>query len=89
MNLLSLFKNKQSALLFVTLLAVAIFGFVSVNYILSIAVLTVLIISLFIPSDSADSTKELTDAMYKVLKNAAAGNLEGRITHIPNDNSSV
>ena len=90
MNLSPLFKNKQTLILAITLLAVSIFGIVSSNYILSVITLVVLIISIFIPSTLAPTQgSKLINDMQKVLENAAAGNLEDRITNIPDDNSDI
>ncbi|NOR58071.1 MAG: chemotaxis protein [Sulfurimonas sp.] len=90
MNLLSLFKNNQAVLLFVALIAVAIFGVVSANYILSGVIVVVLIISLFVPSASAGrSESELSKSMFRVIINAAEGNLEDRVTHIPDDSTDL
>lgn len=57
MNSLSLFKNNQAVLLFVALVGVAIFGMINGNYILSGAIVAVLIISLFIPSTSTQGSE--------------------------------
>lgn len=90
MNSLSLFKNNQTILLFAALIAVAIFGLVSANYILSALVVIVLVISFFIPSSSVKkSESELSTSMFRVIMNAASGNLEDRVTHIADDNSAL
>ncbi len=90
MNLLSLFKNNQAVLLFAALIGVAIFGVVNTNYILSGVIVVVLIISLFVPSASAvKSESELSKSMFRVIMNAASGDLEDRVTHIPDDNSPL
>ena len=89
-NLSSLFKVKQTLLLVVALLAVIIYGAVIGQYILSALLFAVLIISVFIPGVSEESTDtKIIDAMQRVLRSAAAGKLEDRVTHIPNDNSSL
>ena len=89
MNLSSIFKNNQTLLLFVTLLAVFIFGLASSSYILSALVLVVLIVSLFVPSlkSKSSSGSDIETQMYRVIKNASAGKLEDRITNIPDDDS--
>ena len=88
MNLSSLFKNKQTLLLRVTLLGVVIFGLVSANYILSALVFIICIVSWFIPTSSGKPGSSLQDQMFSVLKDTAEGKLEGRVTHIPVDDSS-
>ena len=90
MNLSSLFKNNQAIVLFVTLLAVVIYGLVAANYILSALVFVILIISVFVPSatNSSSATGVAAD-MQRVLKSAALGNLEDRVTHIPDDGSDL
>ena len=90
MNLSSLFKNNQSIFLFVTLIAVIIYGLLSANYILSAIILVVLIISLFVPTNSSITVDPAVRAsIYRVLTSAANGKLDDRITHIPNDNSDI
>ncbi|MDA3907633.1 MAG: methyl-accepting chemotaxis protein [Sulfurimonas sp.] len=90
MNLLSLFKNNQAILLFVALVAVAIFGLVSANYILSAIIIVILIISLFVPSTSTSKDEtEISQSMFRVIINASSGKLEDRVTHIPDDGSSL
>ncbi|WP_457743583.1 methyl-accepting chemotaxis protein, partial [Sulfurimonas sp.] len=89
MNISSLFKNKQTLLLFVVLLGTSVYALVSANYILAIILIMVLLISLFIPSTTATKSAGLLAAMKKVVDNAAQGNLEGRITHIPLDGSEI
>jgi methyl-accepting chemotaxis protein len=88
-NLLSLFKNNQSLLLFVTLFGVAVFGLATSSFILTGAIVLVLILALFIPagSDTQNSSLLMT-SIQKVLKEASLGKLEVRLTHIPNNNST-
>jgi len=87
MNLSSIYKNKQTLLLLITLFGVLIFSIVSANYILGAFLFIVLVITIFIPSKSAHKTSNLQMKMIKVIKNAAEGELEDRITHIPENNS--
>ncbi len=90
MNLSSLFKNNQAALLFIALLAVAVYGLVNANYILGAIVLAVVILSVFIPSStSSDTGSDLEASIQRVLKSASIGQLEDRVTHIPEDGSNL
>ncbi len=90
MNLSSLFKNNQSIFLFVALVAVLIYGLFTASYILSGIILVVLVVSIFIPTDSAKAVNpEVRASIYRVLTNAADGKLDDRITHIPVDNSDL
>jgi len=90
MNLSSLFKNNQAILLFVALVAALIYGLIEQNYIFSALLFVALLISIFIPANNiSDSQSALEKAMYRVLKGAAEGKLEDRITHIPNDASEL
>ena len=90
MNLSSLFKNNQTTALFVALLAVVIYGLISANYILSVILLVVLIISIFIPTSGASTAPQgLAAEMQRVLKSASLGQLEDRVTHIPDDGSDA
>lgn len=87
-NLLSLFKNKQSSLLFIALFGVAIYGLFSGEYILSGLLFSILISSLFIKVDNESGLKSQTfTSMISVLKDVAQGNLEGRVTNIPKNHS--
>ncbi|SFV55194.1 Putative MCP-type signal transduction protein [hydrothermal vent metagenome] len=87
MNLSSLFKNKQSLLLFITLFFVALYAFVTAGYILGALLLLVLIITLFIPATQNTSSADIITDIQRVLSHASEGKLEDRITHIPNDDS--
>jgi methyl-accepting chemotaxis protein len=88
MNLSSLFKNKQSLLLFVTLFFVAVYAFATAGYILGVLLLLVLVVTLFLPATQSAGLKTgIISDIQRVLGHAAKGQLEDRITHIPNDNS--
>jgi methyl-accepting chemotaxis protein len=88
MNLSSLFKNNQTLFLFAALGGVAIFALATGGYILASVVFLVLLLSAFIPAGShTESSSELYLSMRRVLKNAANGRLEDRVTHIPDNNS--
>ena len=88
MNLSSLFKNKQTFLLFVTLLGSAIYALVESNYIFAIVLVMAILISIFLPI-SAEKSSDLIQRMQKVVDAAAKGDLEGRVTHIPKNNSEI
>jgi len=88
MNLSSLFKNKQTLLLFVVLLGTAGYALVRADYILAIILIMMLLISIFLPSQS-DNSSSLLQSMKRVVDDASKGNLEGRITHIPTDGSEL
>ena len=89
MSLSSLFSNKQSAFLFLTLSALSIALLVMGETILFGITLVAVVLSIFLPSSTshAKATQRLYDDMYKVLIDAADGKLEGRVTHIPTDDS--
>jgi methyl-accepting chemotaxis protein len=90
MNLSSLFKSNQTILLLVALAGVAIFALATGSYILALVVFFVLLLSVFVPAGSnSEQSSELHLAMQRVLKNAANGKLEDRVTHIPDDNSAA
>ncbi|WP_295057844.1 methyl-accepting chemotaxis protein [Sulfurimonas sp.] len=87
-NLLSLFKNRQSALLFITVLSVGVYALVAQNFILLGLMLLVLVVSASIEAERSCESKSPTyQSMIKVLKEVANGELEGRVTHIPDNNS--
>jgi methyl-accepting chemotaxis protein len=90
MNLLSLFKNKQAIYLFSVLLLVGIYTLVIGAYILALVIFLLTIASLFIPSgNSTNNSSKLSSSIHTVLAQAAKGELESRITHIPKDGSDV
>ena len=90
MNLSSLFKSKRTVFFFITLLAITIYALVSAQYLLAAVSFIVVIISAFIPDGSQLKTDAtLRSSIHRVLKKAANGDLEDRITHIPNDGSDL
>ena len=87
MNTSSLFKNNQALVLFITLIGVGIYALVTTSYILAAIVLVLAIVSLFIPSNTTAKSTTILDKTEKILQEVAQGKFEGRITHIPNDDS--
>ena len=87
MNLSSLFKDNRSLVLLATLLGVAIYEIVATNYIVAGVVFLMGVVGVFIPSNQTKHTNTLMKKMHTVLLDAAAGKLEGRVTHIPQDDS--
>ncbi len=87
-NLSSLYKSKQILLLLLTLVGVMLFSLYEANYIESAIIFLVLLITLFLPTKRKMNESEITLSMRQVLKDAAQGKLEGRVTHIPEDGSS-
>ncbi len=87
MNLSSLFKDKQTLLLFVALLFVSAYAVFIAQYILAGASFVIAIGAIFVPSSSKDKVSNIQKDMIRVLKNASEGKLEDRVTHIPNDGS--
>ncbi len=87
MNTSSLFKNNQALVLFASLIGVGIYAFISASYILGALIFLIVILSLFIPSGTASKSSSILENVEKTLTQAAQGKLEGRVTHIPNDNS--
>ena len=89
MNLLSLSKNKQALLLFISLVVVALYALVTAQYIVGALLLFIVVLALFVPSaNTTDTSSGILNSIQRVLANAAKGKLEDRITHIPNDNST-
>ena len=90
MNLSSLFKNNQSLVLLSTLLLVMIYGLFAQSYILSSLVFIVILVSMFIPTESLPAgDSAVRSSIYRVLTDAADGKLEDRVTNIPNDGSPL
>jgi len=88
MNLSSLFKNKQAIALLSFLVIVAIYALVIGTYVLAGIAFAGIVIAMLIPVEHQSSGSEiLKKKINEVVKDAAQGNLEGRITKIPNDNS--
>ncbi len=89
MNLLSLFKNNKTVVLLLTLLGVTIYGLVVSNFILSGILLAMILVAIFIPNARGQRKSDpLITQMQQVLLDASKGRLEGRVTHIPNDDST-
>jgi hypothetical protein len=85
MNLLSLFKVKQTFLLLITLIGVGIYGVIIEEHYLAISIFVIIIISIFTPgstSSDKDFEEGIKASMKRVLRNAANGNLEDRVTDI-------
>ena len=90
MNLSSLFKNKQSLLLVIALLGIVLYGVIVAQYIIAAIAVVAIVVALFIPAaNSTSSQTKILNDLQRVLSHAAKGELEERITHIPNDNSQL
>jgi len=90
MNLSSLFKDKQKLLLLVTLLFVTLYALIIAEYTLGILTLLAAVASLFLPSTTDTKAQSpVVQAIHSVINEAAQGNLESRITHIPDDGSDI
>ncbi|WP_321779472.1 methyl-accepting chemotaxis protein [Sulfurimonas sp.] len=90
MNLSYLFRNNGTILLFIALIGIAIYSLVGGDFTLAGIIFAVLVASILVPVKKASSADEtLLDAMRRVLQNMGEGNLEDRITNIPNNNSSL
>ncbi|EQB39098.1 methyl-accepting chemotaxis protein [Sulfurimonas hongkongensis] len=90
MNTSSPFKDNRTILLFVALLGVAIYALIISEYILAGVMIATLVIGAFAPwSKSDESYDVIVEDIQRVLKNAALGNLEDRVTNIPDNNSSI
>ncbi|QFR50393.1 chemotaxis protein [Sulfurimonas lithotrophica] len=88
MNLSSLFKDKNYLVLFTGLIAVTVYAFIVSDFILAALSVVIIIISMFIPHRKhQDYNLHICKEASVVLKAAALGKLENRITNIPNDNS--
>ena len=88
MNLSSIFKNKQTLVLLLTLVGVMIFSIFEANYILGAIVFMAILISAFIPTNNKSiQSSKIQEQMMNVIKSASNGKLEDRITHIPDNNS--
>jgi len=88
MNLSSIYKNKQTLVLLVFLAIIAVYALVVSEFIVAGIAFLAMLIAPFLPSESGGAAaSNLSASMRKVLKDAAAGKLEGRVTHIPNDDS--
>ena len=89
-NLSSLFNNKQSAFLFGVLALLGLTALALGSYVFGGIALVSALLAPIIPAGASHSStdeQKLYDAMHKVLLDAAKGNLEGRVTHIPTDDS--
>ncbi len=90
MNLSYLFKNNGTILLFVALIGIAIYSLIGGDFTLAGIIFAVLVASILIPvKKSSPADNILLAAMRRVLQKMGEGNLEDRITNIPNNNSSL
>ena len=90
MNTSSLFKDNRTILLFAALVGTAIYALFISEYALAGITIATLVIGIFIPSSKSDNSYDvIVGSIQRVLKNAALGNLEDRVTNIPDDNSLV
>jgi len=87
MNLSSLYKNKQTLILSVIFLIISIYSGVIGAYIILALSLIGLVAALFIQDSSANSSNLLMQKIQKVMQSAAKGDLENRVTNIPDDDS--
>lgn len=87
-NLSYLFKVKQTLVLVIALIIIAIYSTVIGEYIISAIALFIIIIAPFIPNSELVSDKpNMHTDMIRVLRHAAEGKLEDRVTNIPDDDS--
>jgi len=84
-NLSSLFKSKQSTVLLVGLLLIAIYSFVIAEYIILAISLVSIFVTVVIPSKTTGLNIRLRDEIRRVLDATSKGDLEQRITHIHSD----
>lgn len=84
-NLLSLFKNRQSAILFLGIILLSFYALIKGEYILSGLGLVFILITFLIPANTNKLNVRLRDEIRRVLASAVAGDLEQRITHIKSD----
>ena len=92
MNSSSLFSknNGQALVLAITALVVALYALITAQYGIAAVAIGGFVVSLFMTSSaSKSSNSQLQSSITKVVVDAANGKLEGRITHIPNDNSEI
>ena len=87
MNLLSLYKNKQSLVLLIGLVATIIYSLVISEFILAGVIFLFIVASVFIPTKSSHAQSPLMQRMQNVLNKASLGELENRVSHIPTDDS--
>lgn len=84
-NLSQTFKNSNFLLLFIAVLAAAVYLFVQSEVIAAMILLVVTIIAVFIPINSKQSNNDdsLVKSLNNVVEDASCGKLESRITHVP------
>lgn len=82
MNLSSLFKNKQSLVLVIGLVLIAVYGLYIGEYIFLIAGLLALMVSSLMTENASKLNMHMRDEIRRVLAAAVQGDLEQRITHV-------
>ena len=88
MNLSSLYKDKRTLITLILLLIMASIALFESSYILLTLAIITLIGIIFIPSSQSVINPELHVNITRVLKAAAEGNLNERVTHIHSDDSA-
>lgn len=86
MSSLSIFKNKQLLYFLVVGLGVSLFIGFSYSLVTALILVVLFFIGAFLPSvKESDRDKDLLEEMNRVIANAGRGELEGRVTNIPQD----
>lgn len=81
-NLLSIFKSKQLLFFYAVMLSIAIVSLATDGFITMLIAVAAMTIAPFIPSGASKLDMALHEDIRRVIKAAAAGDLEQRITHI-------
>ena len=90
MNISSLSSNKQALTLLITAAVAFVYALVVSQFLLAGIIFVGMIAALFVPAGASGSqARELEERIAKVVIDAADGKLEGRITRIPDDGSTL
>ena len=85
MNLSSLYRSNQNIYFLVLALVILVGLGLTMSFVYSGVISVLILIGLFLPTATSSRDDELLGSMKKVLKSAGEGDLEGRITDIPQD----
>jgi len=85
MNLLSIFKNKQTLYFFTLAICVAFYVGVAGSILPALGIFVLFALGLFVPSKTNREEETLLRHMTAIVKDAGNGNVGGRVTNIPQE----
>lgn len=85
MNLLSIFKNKQTLYFFIVSVLLSLYLAYSVSLLVAVVVFFLFAIGLFLPSQTDTADDSFLERITHIIKDAGEGKIDGRVTNIPKE----